>query len=91
MYDLTMWAFADDEAVEMLVIHRFAHTRRHPARPGCARADVAPSPQVGRWVLLAASTLLLTLTAGQARAQVRAPERDGKADLKWSGGRAVSQ
>jgi DNA replication protein DnaC len=30
-------------------------------------------------------------TAGQARAQVRAPERDGKADLKWSGGRAGSQ
>ena len=53
----------------MLVIHRFAHNRRPPARPGCARAGVAPSLQVGRWVLLAVSSLLLTLAAGQARAQ----------------------
>jgi len=31
-------------------------------------------------------------TAGQARAQIRASEKgDGKADLKWSGGRAGSQ
>ena len=28
---------------------------------------------------------------GQARAQLRTQERDGKADLKWSGGRAGSQ
>ena len=31
---------------------------------------------------------LPTRTVGQARAQLR--ERDGKADLKWSGGRAGS-
>ena len=31
-------------------------------------------------------------SGGQARAQLRAGERgDGKADLKWSGGRAGSQ
>src|SRR5688572_10163444 len=35
---------------------------------------------------------LPTRTGGQARAQLRANERgDGKADLKWSGGRAGSQ
>ena len=31
------------------------------------------------------------MTFKQARAQMRTPERDGKADLKWSGGRAGSQ
>ena len=51
----------------MRVIHRLAPntSSAHQAR---ARAGVA-SPQVGRWVLLAASSLLLTLAARQVRAQ----------------------
>jgi len=53
----------------MLVIHRFAHNARPPATPAPARAGVAPNPQVGRWVLLAASTLMLALAGRPARAQ----------------------
>ena len=53
----------------MLELHRFTHNTRPPARPGCARADVVPGPHVGRWMLLAASTLMLALAARPARAQ----------------------
>ena len=47
----------------------------------------------GRWLLVPPRPESLPArSGGQARAQIRAGERgDGKADLKWSGGRAGSQ
>ena len=42
------------------------------------------------WKTAAKKRCLARPRAGQARAQLREPVRDGRADLKWPGGRAGS-
>ena len=52
--------------------------------------NAGPDDLVAMWKMRGRSSLPSPRSGRQARAQLREPARDGRADLKWPGGRAGS-